>query len=658
LILQISSFPARSLLALALPGIAGPLLLLVVGIACVIFVHELGHFLIAKWRGVRVIRFAVGYGKELVGFTRGQTRYSINMLPLGGYVQMLGREDFDVDTSGEMYIRSDPLAFSNKPVGQRMMIVSAGVVMNLLFACFLFMVAFLIGMDVVPAAIGIVQPDSPAWRAGLAPGARILSVNGRTADEWTDVLMAMTLSDPDKPLEVRVLQQGHEETVSLEPDYGAAAGMRHVGIGSLQSMTVAYVEPLPGAPPEGQMEAADEIIALRSEPVKDIHQVLSAISAARGEPVELTVKRSVKDKDGNPVLDGRGKPVTRQVNVAPRARITMSPASSPNLLGAVPHVRAVDAPQGRWIEETDLVVAKVLPDTPMGKAGLVDGARLLAVNGKPVADWFGLIEILRANNGKTVSLTSQTDSGSRTGDLAVPRCLALELGLAPWPDGMILSVAGHATVAVPGSDGQSRELGVCTWPGARAALSQNVGRRVEVEYLTGGVRHSKSVLVSPDMTDPWTLRIAYPATFVTYPQMTPLRVTNPVKAMWLGIKRTGDFLVQTYMTTRQLLFTQQVGAEQLSGPVGILRIGAQVAAMGSAQLIYFLAFLSVNFALVNSLPFPIVDGGHFFFLIIEKIRGKALSVRTQMTTQGIGLAIVFVGFIFLTIQDVLLWHKG
>ena len=108
--------------------------LLILGFSLVIFVHELGHFLAAKWAGVRVEKFAIGFGKELFGFTRGETRYCFNVLPLGGYVKMLGQEDFVVDKSGELKVKEDPNAFTNKSVGKRMVIISAGVIMNLLFA--------------------------------------------------------------------------------------------------------------------------------------------------------------------------------------------------------------------------------------------------------------------------------------------------------------------------------------------------------------------------------------------------------------------------------------------------------------------------------------------------------------------------------------------
>src|SRR5262249_57442741 len=114
----------------------------------------------AKWAGGRVERFAIGCGRELFGFTHGGTRYSINLLPLGGYVKMLGQEDFAVDKEGELKVRDNPDSFTSKSVGKRMVIVSAGVVMNLLFAAVAFTAVTMLGRNSTPPIVGFVHPPS------------------------------------------------------------------------------------------------------------------------------------------------------------------------------------------------------------------------------------------------------------------------------------------------------------------------------------------------------------------------------------------------------------------------------------------------------------------------------------------------------------------
>ncbi len=196
-----------------------PYLLMVAGFSAIVFVHELGHFMVAKWAGVKVEQFAIGFGKEIIGFTKGETRYSFNMLPLGGYVKMLGQEDFD-DKSEELKFNDDPRSFVNKPVGHRMAIVSAGVIMNIIFAGLLFMTVFMIGMETMATRVGLVEPDSPAHRAGIVSGDKILEINGERILEWQGVSMAVTLAPPHEPVDFLLEREnGEREHLMVTPDY-------------------------------------------------------------------------------------------------------------------------------------------------------------------------------------------------------------------------------------------------------------------------------------------------------------------------------------------------------------------------------------------------------------------------------------------------------
>jgi len=188
-------------------GTVWPYLMMLAGFSAIAFIHELGHFSVAKWAGVRVDRFAVGFGRELFGITRGETRYSFNMLPLGGYVKMLGQEDFD-DKAEEFKFKDDPKSFVNKPVAHRMAIVSAGVVMNLLFAGFIFMIVFRIGLDAEAPRIAAVEPDSPADQAGILPGDLVKEINGDRVLEFSEVRYAVLLAEPHEPIEIVVERDG------------------------------------------------------------------------------------------------------------------------------------------------------------------------------------------------------------------------------------------------------------------------------------------------------------------------------------------------------------------------------------------------------------------------------------------------------------------
>jgi regulator of sigma E protease len=159
-------------------------LLVAVGVGLIIFIHELGHFLAAKWCDVHVTTFSIGFGPAIPGcsFRRGETTYKVALLPLGGYVNMVG-EGPEADED-ENYPRS----FKNKTVGQRMLIISAGVVMNVLLGCICFILVYRFhGEPRLPAIVGRVEPGTPSWAAGVHSAMRIDEINGRKGPYWDNL---------------------------------------------------------------------------------------------------------------------------------------------------------------------------------------------------------------------------------------------------------------------------------------------------------------------------------------------------------------------------------------------------------------------------------------------------------------------------------------
>ena len=134
-----------------------PILLFVIGLGLVVFVHELGHFLVAKAVGIKVERFAFGFGRRLCGIQRGETDYCINLIPLGGYVKMLGQEDVK-----QVEETNDPRSFNSKSVGARFAVIAAGVVMNILLAAVLFILVAMVGKRYLAPVVGSVAPGFPA----------------------------------------------------------------------------------------------------------------------------------------------------------------------------------------------------------------------------------------------------------------------------------------------------------------------------------------------------------------------------------------------------------------------------------------------------------------------------------------------------------------
>ena len=180
-----------------------------------IFIHEFGHFLCAKLFGVRVLKFSLGFGPKVFGWTVGDTEYLVSAFPLGGYVKMYG-ESLDEEVAGDQ----EQFSFSHKPIWQRFLVVFSGPLFNLLFAVLLFSFIFAvmgISLPVNDARIGDVTVGSPANKAGLVAGDLILSINTVPVKEWADVASIIKLGG-GKPVTLVVRRDDQTLTLTGQPE--------------------------------------------------------------------------------------------------------------------------------------------------------------------------------------------------------------------------------------------------------------------------------------------------------------------------------------------------------------------------------------------------------------------------------------------------------
>jgi regulator of sigma E protease len=179
-----------------------------------IFFHELGHFLVAKFFKVKVLTFSLGFGPKLIGRRRGETEYLISALPLGGYVKMLG-EDVDDDTEG-LPPAEAARAFANQSVWKRLAIVAAGPLFNLLLALVIFIFFYMFaGAQVLTSEVGQVTPGSPAAEAGIQKGDVIVAVDNTAISRWDEIRKAVA-DHMTRPMEITILREGHQKTVTLQ----------------------------------------------------------------------------------------------------------------------------------------------------------------------------------------------------------------------------------------------------------------------------------------------------------------------------------------------------------------------------------------------------------------------------------------------------------
>jgi regulator of sigma E protease len=260
-----------------------------------VFIHELGHFLLARWNGVRVLTFSLGFGPKLLKFQRGDTEYCISAIPLGGYVKMAGENPEDPQTGADD-------EFLAKSKWQRFQILIAGPLMNIFLAVVLLAVVLMGGAEVLayldqPAVVGLVQPGSPAEKAGLVPGDTITKFGTADVRTWEHLDMAVA-SRPEREVEVVVQRGGREERLKIRPDLSELRtrnGARfEVGvIGVLPDVYPSVASFVAGKPAESSgLKPGDVILALDGERMVFGSQIAETISKKSGDkPIEFRIRR-------------------------------------------------------------------------------------------------------------------------------------------------------------------------------------------------------------------------------------------------------------------------------------------------------------------------------------------------------------------------------
>ncbi len=511
-----------------------PFILLLGGL---IFVHELGHFLVAKAFGVKVEKFAIGFGPALLRRRVGETEYVIAALPLGGYVKMLGEQPGETLPDEER-----ARAFNHQPVWRRVAIASAGPAMNLVFPIAVLAIVYMIGVPTPTTLVGGVAPESPAARAGLEPGDRIVTVEGREIWRWRELSDALA-ERKTGAIALEVERAGERRSVELTPEQADGA----LRIGVEHSPPAALLLVVDDAPAwRAGLRSGDRVSALAGKPIADWFALQRALAGAQ-PPLEIEAARA-----------------TPEGELVVRVRID---ADATGL-----------APEALGLRLADSEMLAIEPGSPAERAGVQAGDLIARVDGVTLASFADLAAKIRAGNGAPLRLEVV-----RKGE---PR----ELEVTPEP---------RSLEREPGKVEESFAIGV-----------------------HGGARR-----VPGELRDDVA--------------------SNPVAALGQGVRITGELFVLTLDGLRKLV-TREVGLENLAGPIRIGELAASSYEESWFQFFWVMAVISVNLAILNLLPIPILDGGQIAFALAEGVRGGPLSLRVREVAQQVGLSLLFLlmGFAF------------
>jgi len=374
-------------------------------LSVLIFVHELGHFLVAKACGVRVLKFSLGFGNPIgigryrLRWKRGHTEYVVAWIPLGGFVKMLG--EYTDDTSDEEAVAHPSETLPGRPLWQKLSIVFAGPVMNLLLPVLVFMVGLAIGLDRRGPVVGTVEAGSPAAVAGIEAGDRIVRVDGQPVNFWDDLELAI-VPNPGGTATLVYRRDGAEQRTEL--DIGARQGLDEFGktrdlgwIGlenTLPRARIAIAEA--GAPARAAgLLSGDRVISVAGEPVDDWYGFAATYAAAGTTGrVEIEIERATGDPPENLTLQ----------------------------------VPALGSTAALGVGQASVVISGVTPDSAASIAGLEAGDVVLSVGGVPVGSFGAFAEAVRDSEGRTLELDVAHDGVQRRVDVT-PELTTYELGM-------------------------------------------------------------------------------------------------------------------------------------------------------------------------------------------------------------------------------------
>ncbi len=271
----------------------------IIMLGILVFVHELGHFCVAKWCGVKVLKFSLGFGPKLVSRQWGETEYLVCAVPLGGYVQMLGEGGGEQGEAAELDPAEAIRSFARQSVGRRMAIVAAGPIMNLALPFLILPLAYLVGVNLPayldePPCIGYVVADSEGARHGFRSGDCLKSIGGTPVATWESIGTAL-ISHAGAPLAVVVERGGAAVSLELPTDHGALEGLQAIGLLPRQDAVIGSLAPNMPAAVAGLREG-DLIVALGDRPIASWYDLRVLIQEFGAQEVPVHVLR-----DGRPL---------------------------------------------------------------------------------------------------------------------------------------------------------------------------------------------------------------------------------------------------------------------------------------------------------------------------------------------------------------------
>ena len=658
-------------------SVAGNVATVLIGFGSVVLVHEFGHFIVAKLGGIKVEGFSIGMPPTLLGFQRlgrglrvrvlpmffskedeepeeggmtftlgkggeaSDTEYRIGLIPFGGYVKLLGQEDV-----GPVKQLDDARSFANKPLGTRIAVIAAGVTFNFISAAIILMTVFLVGITFPPAVIGGVVPGSPAAEAGLQAGDELVEINGKSDNlDFSSIALAAALSGRDEAVPMTVKRRdGTLDEMKIVARKGPGGQMQEFGIAQAQSLILAKVAKPDRLQERTGLLPGDRVTAVNGRAIEHLWQFADIVGQAVAPTVSVTAERTS--------ADGATEQIQTELTLAWSPGVGGDEeAELSHVYSMVPRLRVLpdglaEAGNAKLQAGDIIVVAGDVANPTYAELRTITEA----YEDKPL-----LLELLRADPNGTERSVSITVTPQRDEDR--DRVL---IGFAPGLD------TAHPIVAktIDASGGPGK-LDIPR--GARITAVNNTpvssyfdiitevrrwdGQAVKLEYELNGKAEGGVTLNAAQADKPLVI-VATGEDLPFEPLERLYKADSPVEAIKMGYRRTTMFVAMTYVTLRQLV-AGLISPKLLMGPVGIVVSSYQIVeGRPLVYYAYFLGLISASIAVLNLMPVPPFDGGLIMLMIVEKVKGSALSERAQAALAYTGWVLVGTLLIYVTFNDI------
>lgn len=665
------------------------LLVVAIGFGAVIVVHEFGHFILAKLSGIKVEAFSIGFVPILAGFLRteqgwririlpgffpkendesgegrlsftlgkktkpGETEYRIGLLPFGGFVRMLGQDDI-----GPVKSTDDPRSYSNKPALTRMAVIAAGVFFNAISAIVILMIIFLIGIERVPPVVGGVVPKSPAAHAGLTPGDEIIELAGKSQVlDYYDIAVAEALSGKN---EIVTLKVRHEDA-TIE-DYSLVAEQKKPGETKTFGITLPYNLTIAEVSDANELFAkigllpGDHIKAVNGKSVQTQWELEKIVENALVPEVAILAERSDPASKQPQLIDSKIKLNLTAVNITKETDLV--PA---HIYSIVPRLRitAVAEKQTSFTGKKKDTIRKLQSGDIILAIGPVENPTYKQMRDVTTdyEDKELTIKVLRSDYKaapKTITATVVPQRHPDVNEVLIGIGVALDAE-HPVVAQTIATEDGPARLAIPNGATITavNQTIVSTFYDVIREIRRNDGQRITIDYrlddkITGSVVTDVGTTQNP---------ITVKSTLAEFIPLEPLvrlyKASGPIDAIRMGYAKTLTFIAQAYITLKCLV-SGLVSPKDLMGPVGIITLSYRIVAeRPPIEYAYFLGLISAMLAVFNFIPLLPFDGGQFVFLLVEKIKGSAVSELVQGTIAYAGWILVIVLILYVTFNDII-----